>query len=58
MKGLGIIKRILKLIDPSGSQIGPIPSKYARQYNLPSRKAARRRAAEKRRATRKTKKIN
>ena len=56
MKGLGFIKTILKIFDPKGKS-GPRMTKYAQQYNLPSRKAARRRAREKRRDTRRTKKI-
>jgi hypothetical protein len=55
MKGLGFVKRLLDIIYPKGDykSVGPRMSKYAQQYNLPSRKAARRAAIEKRRATRK-----
>jgi len=55
MKGLGFIKTILKMFDLEGN-FGPRMSKYAQQYNLPSRKAARRLAREKRMKTRRAKK--
>lgn len=54
MKTPVVIKGILKSIIPKN--FGPKMSKYAQQYNLPSRKLARKRAAEKRKTQ--TRKMN
>ena len=48
MKFPGFLKSLLKMVVPSGW--GPKMSKYAQQYNLPSRKLTRKLAKGKRRA--------